>query len=229
MQRFVLFLLLLGSAATATAQTPLEMHFVPIHPTASDRVTVLLEGTGCPIVPTGRDLLSGRIILSAVSQPGPCPSGPWASETSLDRLAAGSYVIELRVDGESILQRELVVFPGSSLAVLYLCPEAGECLQAGLEWSFPGTTDAHRAVPVEISQQAGYFWFFSPGNPEVTVKIVDGTAINGHVWLFLSSLTTLPFTLTVADCDAGDPPQCQNRTYRYPGGRGRLIIDLGLR
>ena len=47
--------------------------------------------------------------------------------------------------------------------------------------------------------------------------------------LFAYLLRGLAFTLTLADCDATDPPQCQHRTYRYPGGRGRLILDLGLR
>jgi hypothetical protein len=234
MKRLLAYLVL-GSAAAAAAAQTLEMHFVPIRPWESDRVTVLLEGIGCPIFVSRTDVENGRIVLTATIHlppppgPAPCPFGPWATETPLYRLPAGTYVIELRVNDVSILERQLLVFPGSSLAALYLCPETGECLAAGLEWSFPGTTGTHRAIPVEISHQAGYFWFFSPDNPEVTVKIVDGTPVNGHVWLFISSLTTLPFTLTVADCDATDPPQCQHRTYRYPGGRGRLILDLGLR
>ena len=229
MKRLLVYLLLCSASTAAGAQPNPEMHFVPIRPWESDRITVLLEGTGCPIVPTRRDVENDRIVLRAVARSGPCPAEPWASETALYRLPAGHYVIELKVDGVTTLERELVVSPGSPLGGLFLCPETGECLEARLEWSFPGQTAAQRAYPVEISHEAGYFWFFCPDNPEVTVKIVDGTPVNGHVWLFISSLTTLPFTLTLADCDASDPPQCQHRTYRYPGGRGRLIIDLGLR
>ena len=47
--------------------------------------------------------------------------------------------------------------------------------------------------------QGGLFWFFSQGNPEMLVKVLDGFALNGHIWVFYSAGTNVGFTLTVRD------------------------------
>ena len=231
MRRLFLFLLL-SSAGAAAAQPP-EIHVVPGSPTVSDRVTILLEGTGCSLF-IGPVTGSDRIFLNATrsTHPTPCGAEPWAIELPFGRLQAGHYVVELRVQGEPPIERELVVVPASETRLFFFFSEVGPLppdFSATVDWSFPGEAATHPAYPVDVSPQAGYFWFFSPDNPEVAVKIVNGMAFNGHAWLFLSSLTTLPFTLTLTGCLPSDPPPpCTVRTYRYPGGRGRLIIDLGL-
>ncbi len=38
-----------------------------------------------------------------------------------------------------------------------------------------------------------------PNNVEMIVKLLDGTAINGHHWVYYGSLTNFEFTLTVTD------------------------------
>ncbi len=224
-------LLLLASAGAAAAQPP-EIHVVPGAPTVSDRVTVLIEGTGCSLF-VGPVLGSDRIILNAIrsTSPTPCGAEPWAIEIPFGRLRAGHYVVELRVQDEPPIEREFVVVPPRT-RLFFSFSEVGPLppdFSATVDWSFPGETATHPAYPVDVSPQAGYFWFFSPDNPELAVKIVNGIAVNGHSWLFLSSLTTLPFTLTLTTCFPFDPPPpCTVRTYRYSGGRGRLILDLGL-
>jgi phosphatidylinositol-3-phosphatase len=47
------------------------------------------------------------------------------------------------------------------------------------------------------------FWFFSPDNLDLVVKVVDGRAVNGKFWVFYGSLTTEQFTLTVTDTVTG--------------------------
>lgn len=47
---------------------------------------------------------------------------------------------------------------------------------------------AQPAVPV--SDQTGAFWFFGADNPEVVVKMIDGTVVNGKFWFFFGSLTS---------------------------------------
>jgi photosystem II stability/assembly factor-like uncharacterized protein len=64
------------------------------------------------------------------------------------------------------------------------------------------------------------FGFFSlpgltgdPGNPEVFVKVLDGTAFNGEFWVFYSGLTDLEYTLTVTERATG-----KVKTYVKPAG-----------
>lgn len=41
-----------------------------------------------------------------------------------------------------------------------------------------------QAVPAGGSvDDSGYFWFFTPDNLELVVKILDGTSVNGHFWV----------------------------------------------
>jgi len=45
----------------------------------------------------------------------------------------------------------------------------------------------------------GAFWFFSPDNPEILVKVLDGCGFNGAKWFFASAGTNVGFTVTVTD------------------------------
>src|SRR5262249_20222140 len=52
-----------------------------------------------------------------------------------------------------------------------------------------GLQGSGRAVamsPVGLTR-GGAFWFFSPDNPELLVKILDGCSVNGAKWLFASA------------------------------------------
>lgn len=55
-----------------------------------------------------------------------------------------------------------------------------------------------------LSGESGLFWFFDPANPELQVKVLDGTGINGHFWVFVSSLTSVPVELRVTDTQTGE-------------------------
>jgi hypothetical protein len=51
--------------------------------------------------------------------------------------------------------------------------------------------------------RAGAFWFFSPDNPEMVVKLLDGCALNQHHWLLAAATTNVGYTLTVTDTLTG--------------------------
>jgi len=77
-----------------------------------------------------------------------------------------------------------------------------------------------RAGPGVATQVNDLWGFFSapaitddPDNPEVFVKLLDGTAINGSFWFFYGGLTDLEYTLTVTDTTTG-----AQRTYTKPAG-----------
>lgn len=50
-----------------------------------------------------------------------------------------------------------------------------------------------------VTGQSGVFWFGSQSNPEVIVKVLDGTGINGKYWVFYGSLTSLSYQVEVTD------------------------------
>jgi hypothetical protein len=45
----------------------------------------------------------------------------------------------------------------------------------------------------------GDFWFYSPDNIDVVVKVLDGRVINGKFWVFVGSLSNVGYTVTVTD------------------------------
>ena len=59
------------------------------------------------------------------------------------------------------------------------------------------------ATQIGVAGNTQGFWFFTPDNIELTVKILDGRAINGHFWVFYGSMTDVAFTLTVTDTQTG--------------------------
>ena len=82
-----------------------------------------------------------------------------------------------------------------------LCVNSGR-FQVQVVWT---TTDlrsgAGQAVP--LTGDTGYFWFFSPNNVEMIVKVVDGRAVNSAFWVFAGGLTDVDVVITVRDTKTG--------------------------
>ena len=107
------------------------------------------------------------------------------------------------------------------------CVAGGDtlCLQDGrfrvrARWAAsPGTGTA--AFAQALTGDAGYFWFVDPENVEVTVKVLDGCAINDHFWVFAAGMTNVRVELTVTDTEDGE-----TKTYVNPlDRRFRTITD----
>lgn len=85
------------------------------------------------------------------------------------------------------------------------CPDDSLCLQGRfrvrLSWR-SAEGGVATATPVTRNTTHGDFWFFSPGNVEVAIKIVDGRANNGHFWVFGASLTNVEYDLEVTDIES---------------------------
>jgi photosystem II stability/assembly factor-like uncharacterized protein len=81
----------------------------------------------------------------------------------------------------------------------------------------PHTGQTASGVATSVNDLWG--WFSIPAitsnlnNPEVFVKMLDGTAINGTYWFFYGGLTDLEYTLTVTDSTTG-----ATKTYTKPAG-----------
>jgi membrane-associated phospholipid phosphatase len=66
----------------------------------------------------------------------------------------------------------------------------------------------------------GQFWFFSPDNVELSVKVLNGCALNNHFWVFASGLTNVEVVLRVTDTLTGE-----TRTYFNPNGQAYTPVQ----
>ncbi len=71
-----------------------------------------------------------------------------------------------------------------------------------------------RGIARSLTDDTGYFWFFSESNVELIVKALDGRAINGNFWIFYGALSNVEYTLKVTDTRTG-----KVKRYRNPRGR----------
>ncbi len=100
-------------------------------------------------------------------------------------------------------------------SVLSLNP--GRSFAISLTAADPRTGRVGAGVATQVNDLWGYFSIpaitSNPNNPEVFVKMLDGTALNGSYWFFYGGLTDLEYTLTVTEDATG-----HQRTYTKPAG-----------
>lgn len=129
----------------------------------------------------------------------------------------------------------------SSPSLAFLAPGAGPagcvrdgetlCLledrfQVSVDWDTGGATGS--GIAVQTTADGGEFYFFSPNNIEMLVKVLDGCAINDNVWVFAAATTTVAFELRVEDTvtgavrtylnPQGTPAVTRTDTEAFPGG-----------
>ena len=95
----------------------------------------------------------------------------------------------------------------------FLCLREGR-FEARVRWTNPDVPDdfgSGIAIPVEISDESGLFWFFDPENVELVIKVLDGRVLNGRYWVFYGALSDVEYWITVRDTVSG-----LNRTYHNP-------------
>jgi hypothetical protein len=93
-----------------------------------------------------------------------------------------------------------------------LCLDSGR-FQVTVDWSVPSQGRSGTGNAIAVTSDTGYMWFFSPGNVELIIKVLDGTAINGHFWVFYGALSNVQYRITVKDTQTGAV-----RTYDNPSG-----------
>ncbi len=98
------------------------------------------------------------------------------------------------------------------------CLEDGRYRVAVSFHDFAGAAGTGATVPGS-SWSSGLFWFFAPDNWELLVKVLDGCAVNGHVWVFASAATTVERELLVTDTQTG-----VERRYPTPAGHPAALL-----
>jgi ELWxxDGT repeat protein len=102
----------------------------------------------------------------------------------------------------------------------HLCLGAGGRYQVEAAWHTAAGARG-RGTAVALTADTGTFWFFSPTNVEAVVKVLDGTGVNGHVWVFYGALSNVEYTLTVTDTQTG-----LTRRYFNPQGQLASVGDV---
>ncbi len=140
----------------------------------------------------------------------------------------GFYEVTLRVsDGttESTASRKFLV-EASDPAGSCVADEETLCLQDSRYavtvawWTGAGESGAGSVVHAGTND-SGLFTFFSRENWEVLIKVLDGCALNGHVWVYGASTTDLGYSIRVADTVTGTVKEYRNE----PGLPAPAITD----
>jgi hypothetical protein len=200
--------------------------------------TNLHFGTLCPAVEFGAPSFRedrGVIVTVPVTDSiaDPCLSQPpgFPHVVPLPPLAVGRYGVELKGPGGQIdnLGSFFVEAPGGDSLLLHAAR-----FQVRASWR-DKLGNSGTGVPVPLTGQTGYFWFFDAGNVELLVKVLDGCSINQRWWVFAAGLTDVEVVLTVTDTRNGEIRTYSNTvgqpfapiqdTTAFIGCGSELVID----
>lgn len=227
---------ILGSVAPLWAASPIQVRVSPAIPSASDVVDVhFTVSLGCNEPTFAAPVVTGDTVLLRGTYPGgdDCSASMLRTFTRpVGPLPAGEYrlVLEMGSDG----------FPpfATGAYALHVEPSTdklrfrvgGSNFEAEVTWiNQHGGGATGEGRPVRLSEQSGYFWFFHPEISEVTIKILDGDALNSHYWVFLASMTDVDVTVTVRKVTGSfclDTGTCPTRVYHLPPGAVEGIADF---
>ena len=180
----------------------------------------------CPIlepveITEGSIRIEGREMEACI----PFPPSPLQVELPLGRLPADDYLVELHYQfshpPQRVAEERLSVLPSGA------CVPGSDalCLNDGrfrVQASWASPSNGAAAIAVGETDEAGFFWFTSPANTEVVVKVLDAchTPFQSF-WVFASGLTNLGVDLVVTDTLTG-----VTKSYQNPlGTRFETITD----
>lgn len=158
------------------------------------------------------------------------PTHSWSSP--------GFYRVALGASGlgaTSTVSRDILVLASDPAGTCEpdrgtLCLRDSRYMIRVTSWTDDGRSGAG-SVAYAGTNDSGLFWFFDRQNWEVLVKVLDGCALNGHVWVFGASTTDLGYVIHVTDTVTGTFKEYRNEPGRpaaaitdptaFPGGCGR--------
>jgi len=181
----------------------------------------------CSSLPQSFAAIDGLLVFAA--DDGIAGAEPWRSDLTaegtwlIDDVSPGPSPSDPRGFTEAV---DSVFFNAATAATgfeLYAVPrtafdDPAEALlvdgrfSVRVDWTDPrGVRGVGR--PVVHDDHNVFFWFFGPDNVELLVKVLNGTAINDHYWVFYGALSAVEYTITVEDRQTG-----RVQTYHNPPG-----------
>lgn len=121
-------------------------------------------------------------------------------------------------DGNSAFSNEAAAVPNGTpftcnLEPVFLCLNDGR-FRAEVLVRTPTLDPEGQAVSLPSAPDSGLFYFFSPSNIEMLVKVLNGCGLNNRYWLFYAATTNVEFMTIVTDTQTG-----RVRTYFNPLNR----------
>ncbi len=180
--------------------------------------------TGLPV--TFEDTSTGRV----QSRRWDFGDGTGSRNRRVDQVwsSPGFYEVTLTVSDGTTVSTASEVFLVESSDPAGTCESSAErrCLQdsryaIAVEWLKPDGESGPGSVVHAGANDSGLFLFFDPENWEVLIKVLDGCALNDHVWVFGASTTDLGYTIQVTDTATGAVKEYRNE----PGRPAAAITD----
>jgi hypothetical protein len=152
----------------------------------------------------------GLLALSAALRAGRVVSTPYDHASLLRTIEDSLGIAEhLNNAAPAAPMADLFVPAACVPGATRLCLAGGRFAVTATYAAASGPSGAAQAVP--LTPDTGYFWFFSAGNVEAVVKVLDGCALDSSYWFFAGGLTDVQVTLTVTDTRTGS-----FKTYTNP-------------
>jgi ELWxxDGT repeat protein len=184
---------------------PRGSHPTELHPLADGRVLFAADDGVFGHEAWVTDGTAAGTRMVADLGPGAASPGDWASQGDRVLFAADA----------GALGRELYAL--DLAPVLPPCPADRLCLHDGrfeVEVAFAAPDGASGLGRRTLtSESSGVFTFFTPDNWELTVKVLDGCALNANFWVFAAATTDVRYDLTVVDRATG-----ASKTWRNVAG-----------
>jgi hypothetical protein len=196
---------------------------------------ILNSGTvACPPMTTAYQMYLDGSPLSHGALPQELPANQWGWWGSTPRaLTAGTHTLMIQVDPNNEVAETNESDNTYSKTITVLSPGGGGgcqpsatalCLSGNryrvtADWQkASGETGHGNAVP--LTGDTGYFWFFSSGNVEAVIKVLNACGVNNRYWVFAGGLTNVGVTIRVTDTLTG-----ALNTYQNPIGTAFVPIQ----
>jgi hypothetical protein len=146
----------------------------------------------------------------------------FASDVVISPQTAGTHTLRLKADSASVIAEtdesdneytRTFTVSGASPCVSGAATLCLNSTRFKVSVAWQSTTASGNGTAISMTSETGYFWFFDNNNVELVVKVLDGRAVNGHIWVFAAGMTNVRTVLTVTDTQTGTV-----KTYTNPQG-----------
>ena len=172
-------------------------------------------------------LPAGQPTLAADIRPGPASSSP-------DQLAFGGSDARLFFEADDgVHGRELWAHDAGTPTERCRSDSHTACigdrfrLRVTYQATPGGPEERANTVPAGVTSDIDdtvFFTFFSEENLELAIKILDGTTINDHHWIYYGALSDRAYTITAEDLETGTVRVFENPSGTFCGNADVLAF-----
>ena len=134
---------------------------------------------------------TSQVLAHAWSTPGFYEATLWTSNGTVESTASLTFLVEAATPAGTCAADANTRCLGDSR------------YSVAVDWWAPDGTAGKGVVAPVGTNDSGLFSFFEPNNWEILVKVLDGCALNGHVWVYGASTTDLGYAIRVSDTATG--------------------------